>query len=407
MLPYTNGAVLTLWRRDQRAIFLAAAASLGAHAVSGLALGWWSDGRRGRAPALAEPATWLLAVASDTRQEIDLIAAAEALPEDAAPSPMPDPPAVADWTRAGADEPARLGIGARDERLAADRGAGAGRPLPPGHRRDDSTLRARLTDGADVYKPARLRTAVTAASPQAERRDPIVGVGDAPRARHRESHAVPTVAEAAAAEDRPRAVPGVVADEQETRAGGAGPLDAEAGPRRFDVATAGAARDDRASRSASNEARPGPFDLAAAAAPGAGEAGKGSGAAPGRTTAPSAGQAAERAGADRGALAGDPRAATAAREPSPYERDIGRRVAEVARFPRRLALMMVQGETIVRFALGADGRVTGSVEIVKSSGYAEFDHEAVGAVGRAAPFPASGRAMVVSLRVPFENPMMR
>jgi TonB family protein len=82
-------------------------------------------------------------------------------------------------------------------------------------------------------------------------------------------------------------------------------------------------------------------------------------------------------------------------------------VASVLRFPKRLALMLEQGETVVQFVVRADGRLQGSVKVVKSAGFAEFDQEAVAAVTRAAPFPAVGHPLSVSMPIAFDNPVVR
>jgi TonB family protein len=87
--------------------------------------------------------------------------------------------------------------------------------------------------------------------------------------------------------------------------------------------------------------------------------------------------------------------------------EIRRRVASALRFPKHLALMLEQGETVVHFIVRPDGRLAGAVEIIKSAGFDEFDAAAVSAVNRAAPFPASGRALSVSMPIAFDNPLVR
>ena len=57
-------------------------------------------------------------------------------------------------------------------------------------------------------------------------------------------------------------------------------------------------------------------------------------------------------------------------------------------FPKALALRLEQGETIVEFVVGVDGRLGDGPRVVKSSGFEEFDSAALRAVRRAAPFPA-------------------
>ena len=84
----------------------------------------------------------------------------------------------------------------------------------------------------------------------------------------------------------------------------------------------------------------------------------------------------------------------------------------VQEFPKRLALRLEQGETVVRFVLEKDGRIRSGVHVMKSSGFDEFDSAAARAVERAAPFPPmpktfSERPLTVSVRVAFENPLVR
>jgi TonB family protein len=62
--------------------------------------------------------------------------------------------------------------------------------------------------------------------------------------------------------------------------------------------------------------------------------------------------------------------------------------------------------------VGIDGRLGDGPRVMKSSGFEEFDAAAVRAVRRAAPFPpmpdpGSARPLPVSLRVTFDNPVVR
>jgi TonB family protein len=98
---------------------------------------------------------------------------------------------------------------------------------------------------------------------------------------------------------------------------------------------------------------------------------------------------------------------TAEREYFRYQAEIRRRVASALQFPKRLALMLEQGETVVHFDVRPDGRLKGSVRVVKSAGFDEFDAAAVSAVTRAAPFPATGRALSISMPIAFDNPLVR
>ena len=64
---------------------------------------------------------------------------------------------------------------------APDQGDEGAERLANAYRRDRSELHSRLSDGADESKPARTKTSRRASSPQAIRREPLVGLGDSPR----------------------------------------------------------------------------------------------------------------------------------------------------------------------------------------------------------------------------------
>ncbi|HMC94902.1 MAG TPA: TonB family protein, partial [Polyangia bacterium] len=87
-------------------------------------------------------------------------------------------------------------------------------------------------------------------------------------------------------------------------------------------------------------------------------------------------------------------------------------VNRIREFPKALALRLEQGETFVQFVVGVDGRLGDGPRAVKSSGFEEFDAAAIRAVRRAAPFPpmpdpGASRPLSVSLRVTFDNPVVR
>src|SRR5439155_26049091 len=71
--------------------------------------------------------------------------------------------------------------GRRRRAPAPDQGENGGHPPDHAYRRDNSTLRSRLTDGAMEAQPAHTRLPGRPASPQAIRREPVVGIGDAVR----------------------------------------------------------------------------------------------------------------------------------------------------------------------------------------------------------------------------------
>jgi TonB family protein len=90
-----------------------------------------------------------------------------------------------------------------------------------------------------------------------------------------------------------------------------------------------------------------------------------------------------------------------------YWQEVQRRVLLVLVFPKRLALRLEQGETVVSFAVRPDGWVGEGPRVVKSSGFPEFDAEAVKAVLRAAPYPRRNDIRRGTLTVTFENPLIR
>lgn len=362
-------------------------------------------------------------VADDKTVEVSAADFAQAPDEPADPEPdSPSEtdlslPAADDATRTAVPRAPRFGLVAQAAAPAPDSGKGTGALLPASWRRDTSTLRARLTDGAAVYQPSHEKTSIRASSAQALRREPVVGEGDSTRtqlARPAEERvprpALPESSDEAREQQSllARLATPVSTGDGVTR--GEGPLDATRGRKSFDVDREGPVRDTEALRAASNEAHPGLVDLAksAAQAQQAGLASKGPAAAPGAVNHPAQGAAPAVAGAAQALPLGDQTAANeAARQYLRYELDIRRRVDQALQFPRKLALMLEQGESIVRFTVKADGRLAGDVQLVKSAGFDEFDQEALRAVIRAAPFPPSGRVLTVSLRLAFQSPTIR
>src|SRR6185503_14220730 len=110
------------------------------------------------------------------------------------------------------------------------------------------------------------------------------------------------------------------------------------------------------------------------------------GTAPGAVARPSEGTAAAALGArDPRQVGPEVDERTLDRRYDRYKLEIRQRVK--VEFPKALALRLEQGETIVRFTIDVDGRLVDGPRVVKSSGFAEFDAEALRAVSRAAPFP--------------------
>src|SRR5262245_59153274 len=209
-----------------------------------------------------------------TRMLLPALSAESALPDDmwvdlrpvmadvaSAPEPeaslVPEGP-PGDQTRLG-ETPSAAERGSVTHRMppSPDAGRGAGRAAA-GLRRDRSTLRTRLTDGAETYQIARDRTGRLASSPQPVRQEPKVGSGDSSRTRTPENGAttaaVAVLGTTGATGENPSPV---AADEVKTAhpgidpARGVGPLDTEQGEKRFDVNSPGPAREVAFTRAAS------------------------------------------------------------------------------------------------------------------------------------------------------------
>ena len=306
---------------------------------------------------------------------------------------------------------------------ASDDGAGPGRPTQLAWRQDTTTLRSRLSDGAVIYQTEKEKNGSLASSPQAARQERVVGVGDSSRTRHPRTEArspTPELPVEQAGDDvddettvtfeeppRSEAAFGPGADQSR----GDGPLAADQGDKQlFDVTRYGSAQEVADQRAASNELHPGLTDFSApSAAKGEGRVGQGPGTAPGITklrqegTSTASSQDAPRSSGPIGAVGEGSDERVYARE----HMEIRQRVARVLKFPRRLAVMLEQGEAIILFQVERDGRVSGDVKLVKSAGFEEFDREAVDVVRRAAPFPLLPKKLLVRMRIPFENPMIQ
>ena len=309
---------------------------------------------------------------------------------------------------------------------APDRGEAGGHPPDHAFRRDESTLRSRLTDGAAESQPGRTRTSGRPASTQAIRREPVVGIGDSVHSKtpRRAPSAVPTSALALGgptggqtgtpgelpAGEAPLPPPSAELAAASLADRGRGPLDAEQGARSFDIERPGKPADDDSMRAASNELHPGltDFDRPSAPAKTAAADGKGPGARAGAVARPSNGVAPRARGApDRAETAADVEQRARARRYDRYELEIRQRVSRALEFPKALALRLEQGETIVYFVVGMDGRLADGPRVIKSAGFDEFDRAAVQAVRRAAPFPPSPKVRPFNLPVTFDNPVIR
>jgi len=408
--------------------------SFALHALVVLSIGVGAWLERGRMTPGLPPASDVLVLPPVPM--IDLSVTEDSLPLSAIPPPeVPPPGPASDAPPSLGPAPALPRSGPEQQRAAApDSGNGAGRPSDDvTWRRDRSTLRDRLSDGAARYQPAHSRVAARAASPQADRREPTIGLGDAPRSA-RAAGAPPAAslglldADARSrggeteAPGAPEAVatPVIAEPGPPSPATREGPLDSAQGRLAFDVERRGPATDDRSIRAESAELHPSVTDLSAPAAPGASNEGHGPGALPGPV--PERGTRVALAPSLSGHLGPSPiDVAGAARERAHarYESEIRARVKQALVFPRGLAIRLLLGETMLSFAVAPDGHVDGPILVTKSAGYQEFDRAAVEAVRHAAPFPPlptevaqgtkddpkQGRAF--SLRVTFSNPVIR
>jgi TonB family protein len=387
----------------------------------GLVLGLFALGRD--APADVDPGSEL---ATMTATPIDLIADV-ALADHASPSTVLEP-AVAErpWDAPAGDKdnPVAVTVAPADAdgrtRLAPapDQGR-SGAPAHHAFRRDRTVLRSRLSDGASEAQPARTRTSGRQTSPQAERREPVVGVGDSVRTvvPRRPPTTARTPTDLALGGTPAGATPEVspASEAEPDTARTRGPIDADRGARSFDTERPGKASDNDTLRAASNELHPGLTDFSRPAAPALDPSPEGRGPAsqPGAVARIASGTAAAQLGAPGPKVVGpDVAERTLERRYQRYKLEIRQRVNGVLEFPKALALRLEQGETIVYFVVGVEGRLSEGPWVVKSSGFQEFDSAAVRAVRRAAPFPpmpdgSNARPLPVSMPVTFDNPVVR
>jgi TonB family protein len=93
-----------------------------------------------------------------------------------------------------------------------------------------------------------------------------------------------------------------------------------------------------------------------------------------------------------------------------YFRSIYRKVNPLWLFPKKLEVLLEQGDVLIQFTILADGEVK-DVRVRKSSGFKEFDRNVVAAIHQAAPFGPIPKGLGRRLRIlaPFEfaNPMVR
>jgi TonB family protein len=410
----------------------AVAGSCVVHAL--VLVGLWRGAAR--QPSVAEAAQVVVELKADPTAWDRLVGIAEPLPDPPLPTvdeavfarPLDAPPSDRDNAVAKTVVP-REGEGRERATPAPDQGEAGGRLPGLATRRDRSTLQSRVADAETDAQPSRLRTSRRSSSPQAMRREAKTGVGDsvrtseatrAPSAAAPESPPAPALAppdvagpaEGAKVAARVESLVLATASERPTPDRGAGPLDAETGARTFDVEARGRVADDQTRRAVSNEAHPGVTDYSHAGVTSAADMhqGRGPGDAPGAVARATNGAAPSVYGArSPQELAAEAAERTRERLYDRYRQEIQRRVQNVLVFPKVLALRLEQGEAVVTFVVRPDGALGEGPRIVKSSGFVEFDAEAVKAVLRAAPFPRRTETAGISLFMPvtFENPLVR
>jgi periplasmic protein TonB len=353
--------------------------------------------------------------------------AAELLPEEAfdlskaLPLPPERPPMPEGDLSTLDPRPRGSHPGEKDEHRAraSDDGEGPGRPAEIAWRRDTTNLRSRPSDGALFYQTEKERSAREASSPQASRQERRTGTGDSARTKRPRTELRPPdpilpierpdeedEEPPLPVEEPPLAVAALGPGGDTIRAEGA--LSAERGQKAFDAPRPGPAHEQTDVRSASNELHPGLTDFSApSAVRGPSRVGQGPGDAPGIVKIAQAGIAVAVAGARAPAPIGAIGEGSDERVYAREHLEIRQRVARALRFPRRLAIMLEQGEAIILFQVERDGRVHGEVKLEKSAGFEEFDKEAIDVVRRAAPFPVLPKKLLVRMRIPFENPMIQ
>ena len=286
---------------------------------------------------------------------------------------------------------------------AAGGGGEGGVPTWTG-RHDSEAWRAQVWNDPDAYRIPRVRTAADRATSQSISRLPDPRLDAQVRRRAALARAG---ASGDAGGDRPLGQAGDV------RADAARPT-VKAGPTAVEADRHGAVRDDTTSAQASNERRPGLFEMTQARAGGA----EGEGAA-GHNDGDGASAESSRDGGEGASTADLPARpggipAMRARPQDLWLKLLYSRVQERVIWPRSLAVSFDQGEVVVTFSLrNTDGRLV-DVQVTTSSGHVEFDEAVVTAIRSAAPFgpiptelQTARGALRVSAPFAFENPIIR
>jgi len=425
-------------RRDAAAIW---AATL---AIHGLALVWFAWHLHRRAPAATDPLSDNRAADPDIavpgeRGLLDVSDLAEvALIDESMLGPLVEPRSgPAD--QVGSDDGTHPMPDAEVD-LPGVRAAGQGGGAAAGAdsytgRRDRDTLRVQFWTDPSRYLVPHMRTADTAraSSPELLARRTESGYGDRVPQRRATEGAARAVAGTPGATGK-----GGVADDSDRMwrdadprfDGGRAPLlpqqmsgatrpgrrlMVETGAPASEAERVGALRDPVDSASASNARTTGPLELSHPSAGGRAQEGGVAGAQAGAGPLADSPHRGDGTAASTAQLAtGRGRESLRAARTDPYFRRFYERLDREIVFPRELALALEQGDLVVTFNLSVDSGAISHLQVVKSSGFTEFDAElrrALVAIGPLGPVPRGlrgrGANLVVTAPYAFKSPLIR
>jgi hypothetical protein len=177
----------------------------------------------------------------------------------------------------------------------------------------------------------------------------------------------------------------------------------------------GALRDPVDAASASNARTTGPLELSHPSSGGRAQEGGVAGARAGTGPLADSPHGGDGSAASTAALAvGRGRESLRAARTDPYFRRFYERLDREIVFPHELALALEQGDLVVTFSLSVDSGAISHLQVVKSSGFSEFDAElkrALAAIGPLGPVPRAlrGRSdrLVVTAPYAFRSPLIR
>jgi TonB family protein len=192
-------------------------------------------------------------------------------------------------------------------------------------------------------------------------------------------------------------------------------LQVETGAPAAETERVGALRDPVDSASASNARTTGPLELSRPSSGGRAQEGGVARAQGGAGPLAGSPHRGDGTAASSSALAVGPgRETMRAARTDPYFRRLYERLDREIVFPRELALALEQGEVVVTFSLSVSDGAIGHLQVVKSSGFSEFDQElkrALAAIGPLGPVPRALRSrsprLVVIAPYAFRSPLIR